>query len=62
MFPADSMFTRMDSLVKDVRNMFKDIQDLQASLQFPQADLDDLKATKACSTNKIKVMSDTLAD
>ena len=59
---VDSMFACMDNLVKDTLNMSKDIQDLKASLQFSQADLDDLQATKACSTEKIQVISDSLAD
>lgn len=49
---VDSMFALIDSLVKDGLNMSKDIQDLNASL--------NLKATKACSTEK--VMSKSLAD
>lgn len=43
--------------------MSKSIQDLKASLQFSQAYLDELKATKACSIEKkIQVMSDSLAN
>lgn len=59
---VDSVFARMDNLVKDALNMSKDIQDLKASLQFSQAELDDLQAAKACSTEKIQVISDSLAD
>ncbi len=59
---VDSIFASMESVVKDVSNKFKDIQDLKASLQFSQADLDDLQTSKTCSMEKIQVITDSLAD
>lgn len=50
------MIGRMDSLLRDVQNVTKDIQDLKSSLQFSQDDLDDMKAKSDTSAEKLQVI------
>ena len=52
----------MDNLFKDVQCWTKDIQDLKSSLQFSQADLDDLKVESDKRAEKLQIISESVGD
>ncbi len=58
---VDSTVARMDNLVRDIANMVEDVEDLKTSLQFSQADLDDLKTSKVKCTEEVKAISGSLS-
>lgn len=57
---VDSTIAHVDNLVRDIANMVKEVEDLKTSLQFSQADLDDLKTSEAKCTEELKAISGNL--
>ena len=58
---VDSTVSRVDNLVRDVANMSRNVDDLKASLQFSQAEIDGLKINNAKCMEVGKTISEGLS-
>ena len=58
---VDSTVSRVDNLVRDVANISRNMDDLKASLQFSQAELDGLKISNAKCVEVGKTISERLS-
>lgn len=53
---------RMDNLFKDVQSVTKDIQDLKTSLQFSQAEVDEIKAKSSKMAEKHQAIAESFGE